>query len=89
LIARIRKHMIIVQEVMSYWDIKQILDDMKEILLKREYKPTYFFEGTPIIGQGGFSVIIKLERELSEADKKVLEKILRYRGFKIVYEDEA
>ena len=88
MIARISKKMIIVQEAPTHWDIRYALEDVNHILLTKKYKPVYFFEGTPVIGQGGFSVIIKLDRELQPAEMRMLKRLLSNRGIKVIIEDE-
>ena len=88
MIVRVSSKTIIIQEAMSYWDLRSVLDDVNSILLSKGYRPTYYFEGTPIMGQGGFSVIIKLERGLGVLDKKVLTSILRNKGLNVILEDE-
>jgi len=87
LIARIGKKIIIVQEAPTHWDVRYALEDINHILLTKKYKPTYFFEGTPAIGQGGFSVIIKLERELKDEERRILKRLLSNRGIKVIMED--
>lgn len=88
MIARISKKTIIVQEAPTHWDIKYALEDINHILLTKKYKPIYFFEGTPVIGQGGFSVIIKLDKELQPAEMRILKRLLSNRGIKVIMEDE-
>ncbi len=87
MIARIGRRIIIVQEAPTHWDVQYALEDINHILLARKYKPTYFFEGTPAIGQGGFSVIIKLDRELRDEERRILKRLLSSRGIKVIMED--
>jgi len=87
LIARLSKRTIVVQEAMSYWDLRSVLENINPVLLSKGYKPAYFFEGTPILGQGGFSVIIKLDRDLGELEYKILERILTNLGLRVVREE--
>jgi len=87
LIARLSKRVIVVQEAASHWDLRSVLENINPVLLSKGYKPTYFFEGTPVLGQGGFSVIIKLDRDLGELEFKVLEKILNNLGLRVVREE--
>lgn len=87
-IARISAKSIVIQEAWSYWDLRDVLDGVNQILLHRRYKPVYFFEGTPVLGQGGFSVIIKLDRELGELERKSLKHLLENRGVKVIEEDK-
>ncbi len=87
MLARISNDKIIVQEAMSYWDLRYVLDDLNQILLSKGFKPKYFFGGTPVMGQGGFSVIIKLDKKLLEYDKKLLSRILRGHGVEVVFEE--
>jgi len=84
LIARIERRNIVLQEASNYWELRSVLDNVNQILLSRKYKPTYFFQGTPVIGQGGFSVIIKLDRELTEEDVRILKRILSSSGINVV-----
>ncbi|OYT38456.1 MAG: hypothetical protein B6U89_05910 [Desulfurococcales archaeon ex4484_58] len=84
MIARIERRNIVLQEASNYWELRSVLDNVNQILLSRKYKPTYFFQGTPVIGQGGFSVIIKLDRELTEEDVRILKRILSSSGINVV-----
>lgn len=86
MIARLSKKQIIIQEAMNYWDLRDILDHINQVLLTKKYSPQYFFEGTPVMGQGGFSVIIKLDKELGDLEYRVLEKILSQQGIKVFHE---
>ncbi len=87
MIARIGRNLIIVQEAPTHWDVRYALEDINHILLTRKYKPVYFFEGTPAMGQGGFSVIIKLDRELMDEERRILKRLLSNRGIKVIMED--
>jgi hypothetical protein len=87
LIARLSRNTIIVQEVITYWDLRSVLEQINPILLSKGYKPKYFFEGTPVIGQGGFSMIIKLDRELGSLEIKILTRLLSRMGLKVIRED--
>ncbi|MFZ8790865.1 MAG: hypothetical protein ACO2OS_01090 [Thermosphaera aggregans] len=88
MIGRLSKNKIIIQEAWSQYDIRDILDDINPILVSKGYSPTYFFEGTPVLGVGGFSVIIKLAKDLTDADYRVIKRILLLRNIKIVEEDK-
>ncbi|ADG90705.1 hypothetical protein [Thermosphaera aggregans] len=88
MIGRLSKNKIIIQEAWSQYDIRDILDDVNPILVSKGYSPTYFFEGTPVLGIGGFSVIIKLAKDLTDADYRVIKRILLLRNIKIVEEDK-
>jgi len=88
MIGRLSKNKIIIQEAWTQYDIRDILDDINPILVSKGYSPTYFFEGTPVLGVGGFSVIIKLAKELTDADYRVIKRILLLRNIKIVEEDK-
>jgi len=85
-IARISSQQIIIQEAMNYWDIRSILDNLNPLLLEHDYKPVFFFEGTPVLGQGGFSVIIKLSKSLSDTDRRIIKRLLENNGLKVVEE---
>ncbi|AFK51188.1 hypothetical protein TCELL_0764 [Thermogladius calderae 1633] len=87
MIARLTRRTIIIQEAYSHWDIQDVLNDINPILLTGNYQPVYFFEGSPIIGQGGFHVMIKLSKELTESDYKVIRRLLMMRGINVVEED--
>lgn len=87
MIARLSKRVIVVQEAVSHWDLRSVLENINPVLLSKGYKPTFFFEGTPILGQGGFSVIIKLDRDLGELEYKVVERILSNLGLRVVREE--
>ncbi len=63
------------------------MEEVNQILLTRKYRPTYFFEGTPALGQGGFSVLVKLDRELREEERRLLRRLLSNRGIKVIMED--
>ena len=88
MIGRLSKNKIIIQEAWSQYDIRDVLDDINPILVSKGYSPTYFFEGTPVLGVGGFSVIIKLAKDLTDADYRVIKRILLLRNIKIVEEDK-
>lgn len=88
MIGRLSKNKIIIQEAWTQYDIRDILDDINSILVSKGYYPTYFFEGTPVLGVGGFSVIIKLAKDLTDADYRVIKRILLLRNIKIVEEDK-
>jgi hypothetical protein len=88
MIGRLSKNKIIIQEAWTQYDIRDILDDINPILVSKGYSPTYFFEGTPVLGVGGFSVIIKLAKDLTDADYRVIKRILLLRNIKIVEEDK-
>ncbi|MCI4461338.1 MAG: hypothetical protein JHC12_00030 [Thermogladius sp.] len=88
MIARISKRSLIIQEAYSHWDIQDILNEINPILVSGDYQPTYFFEGTPIIGQGGFHVIIKLSKDLNESDQRIIKRLLSMRGVKVVEEEK-
>lgn len=87
MIGRLSKNRIIIQEAWSQHDIRDILDDINPILVSKGYSPTYFFEGTPVLGVGGFSVIIKLAKELTDTDYRVIRRILLFKNIKIVEEE--
>ncbi|ABN69147.1 hypothetical protein Smar_0034 [Staphylothermus marinus F1] len=87
MIARIGRKIIVLQEAPTHWDIRYALEDVNHILLTKEYKPIYFFEGTPAIGQGGFSVIVKLDREMKDEERRILKRLLSNRGIKVIMED--
>ncbi|WP_440059225.1 hypothetical protein ACSU1N_05405 [Thermogladius sp. 4427co] len=86
MIARLGKNTLVIQEAYSHWDIQDVLNDINPILVSGGYQPAYFFNGTPVIGQGGFSVIIKLGKELSESDMRLIRRLLSIRGIKVVEE---
>jgi hypothetical protein len=88
MIARISKRSLIIQEAYSHWDIQDILNEINPILVSGDYQPTYFFEGTPIVGQGGFHVIIKLSKDLSESDQRIIKRLLSMREVKVVEEEK-
>jgi hypothetical protein len=88
MIGRLSKNKIIIQEAWTQYDIRDILDDINPILVSKGYSPTYFFEGTPVLGVGGFSVLIKLAKDLTDADYRVIKRILLLRNIKIVEEDK-
>ena len=89
MIARIGRRVIIIQEAPTHWDIRYALEDINQILLKKrdKYNPQYFFEGTPAMGQGGFTVIIKLSAELPDTERRILKRLLASRGIKVIMED--
>lgn len=87
MIARIGRKIIVLQEAPTHWDIRYALEDVNHILLTKKYKPIYFFEGTPAIGQGGFSVIVKLDREMKDEERRILKRLLSNRGIKVIMED--
>lgn len=87
MIARIGRKIIVLQEAQTHWDIRYALEDVNHILLTKKYKPIYFFEGTPAIGQGGFSVIVKLDREMKDEERRILKRLLSNRGIKVIMED--
>ena len=89
MIARIGRRVIIIQEAPTHWDVRYALEDINQILLKKKdrYNPQYFFEGTPAIGQGGFTVIIKLSAELPDVERRILKRLLTSRGIKVIMED--
>ncbi len=68
---------------MSYNELKYLLDELTSILLTHRYKPVFYFEGSPVIGSEGFTVIIKLERPLSESDRLLLKKLMSVFGVEI------
>jgi len=70
----------------TYWDLKNVLDQLNQVLLSKKYKPVYFFEGTPVIGQGGFSVIIKLDRELGDLEYRVIKRLLSNLCMRVIEE---
>lgn len=84
MIARLEGDKIIIQEAVTHWDIKDVLDELNPLLLSRGYEPKYFFEGTPVLGQGGFSVIIKLAKPLEPPHKRLIKKILEARNVKVI-----
>lgn len=86
MIARIGRRHLIIQEAYSHWDLQDVLGEVNPILVSGGYKPVYFFEGTPVLGQGGFSVLIKLERELSDRDKRIIARLLGARGIRVFEE---
>jgi hypothetical protein len=88
MIARLTRRTIIIQEAYTHWDIQDVLNDINPILLTGNYQPAYFFEGSPIMGQGGFHVIIKLSKDLSESDYRVIRRLLMIRGINVVEEDK-
>lgn len=84
MIARLEDDKIIVQEAATHWDIKDVLDELNPLLLSKGYEPKYFFEGTPVIGQGGFSVIIKLARPLEPGHRRLIRKLLEAHNIKVI-----
>lgn len=84
LIARVESDKIVIQEAITHWDIRNILDQINPILASRGYRPVFFFEGTPVIGQGGFSVIIKLGKSLSQDDKRLIKRVIQSLGVKVI-----
>jgi len=88
MLARISRDKIVLQEFMTHWDVRAALEEVNKILLTKKMKPQYYFEGTPVMGQGGFSVIIKLDKPLTGMDARTIARLLMGRGVKIIYEDE-
>ena len=88
MLARISRDKIVLQEFMTHWDVRAALEEVNKILLTKKMKPQYYFEGTPVMGQGGFSVIIKLDKPLTDMDARTIARLLMGRGVKIIYEDE-
>ncbi|ADV64692.1 hypothetical protein [Desulfurococcus mucosus] len=88
MIGRITGSTITLQEAMNYWDLRSVLEVLNPLLVEHGYEPVFFFEGTPVLGQGGFSVIIKLSKELAPSDRRLVKRILEANGFKVVEEDQ-
>ncbi len=88
MLARISREKIVLQEFMTHWDVRAALEEINKILLSKGMRPQYFFEGTPVMGQGGFSVIIKLDKPLTGMDARTIARLLRSRGIRIIFEDE-
>lgn len=88
MICRLSRDKIIVQEAWSQYDIRDILDSLNPILVSKNYSPTFFFEGTPVLGVGGFSVIIKLAKPLSETDYRVVKRLFTLRNIAVIEEDK-
>jgi len=72
---------------MSYNELKYLLDELTPILLTRGYKPTFYFEGSPVVGSEGLTVIIKLEKTLSESDYSLLKRLMSVFGVEICGEE--
>ncbi len=89
MIARIGRKIIIIQEAPTHWDVRYALEDINQIILKKKdkYNPQYFFEGTPAIGQGGFTVIIKLSQEMPDEERRIIKRLLANRGIKVIMEE--
>lgn len=85
--ARIASKLIVVRGASSYTDLRDVIDGINQVLLPRGYRLAYFFEGTPVLGGEGFSVIVKLDRALGDAERKAILRILVNRRI-VVEEDE-
>lgn len=84
LIARVEPDKIVIQEAITHWDIRSVLDQINPLLASKGYQPVFFFEGTPVIGQGGFSVIIKLGKPLNPDDKRLIKRIITSLGVRVI-----
>ncbi|MEM0378471.1 MAG: hypothetical protein QXP68_05290 [Thermosphaera sp.] len=88
MICRLSRDRIIVQEAWSQYDIREVLDSLNPILTTKNYSPTFFFEGTPVLGVGGFSVIIKLAKPLSDSDYRIIKRLFTLRKITVIEEDK-
>ncbi|MEZ0393676.1 MAG: hypothetical protein ABWK00_01320 [Desulfurococcaceae archaeon] len=88
MIARISQRMLVLQEIYAHWDAQEILREVNEVLLRgKRSAPKYFFEGSPVVGHGGISIVIKLDEDLSQEERRALRRLLAARGFKVIEED--
>jgi hypothetical protein len=68
---------------MSYNELKYLLDEITPILLTHGYKPSYYFEGSPVTGSEGLIVTIKFEKPLSEEVLSLIKRLMRVFGVEI------
>jgi hypothetical protein len=68
---------------MSYNELKYLLDEITPILLTHGYKPSYYFEGSPVTGSEGLIVTIKFEKPLSEEVLSLIKRLMRAFGVEI------
>lgn len=81
--AQFRCDSIIVYGTMSYNELKYLLDEITPILLTHGYKPSYYFEGSPVTGSEGLIVTIKFEKPLSEEVLSLIKRLMRAFGVEI------
>jgi len=81
--AKFNSNSITIYGTMSYNELKYLLDEITPLLLTHGYRPTYYFEGSPVTGSEGLVVEIKIERPLSQEDLTLVKKLMRVFGVEI------
>lgn len=71
---------IVIEGLVRHWDVKKVIDDLNQVLLSRNYSPIYYFEGTPVSGEGGMIVRIVLAKPITSDDRAVVKKLLEING---------
>jgi hypothetical protein len=80
------KKSIVLRNVLNHVYVERVIYDLNPILLSKDYKPLYYFEGSPQVSEGGLIVTIKLSRELSREDRDFIKRLVELIGFTVVEE---
>ncbi len=82
--AEIRKKEIIVKNVHTHIDARDIIETINNIILSRNLKMMFDFEGSPGPLGGGMTIRIRFNKELSDIDINTLKKIFELRHIPVV-----
>lgn len=79
----ISRREIIIKEVVDQWIVQRILENLNPLLLTKGYGPRYYFEGSPVIANGGMILTIRLSKDLLQEDKNFIKRYMETWGFKV------
>lgn len=84
MIIKITRNRIVIQGAWSTWDVQYVLREISNILLERGYRPAVHFTGTPMGGNGGISVDIVLDKEMTKSDYDIVKKVIKNLGLRLI-----
>ena len=79
MIAEIGKKELVIRKVHTHIDAREIIDMINNVILSRNLRMTFNFEGSPGPLGEGMTIRIKFSRELSDVDISALKKIFELR----------
>jgi len=83
MIAKIGRKELVIGEVHTHIDAREIINTINNVILSKDLKMTFDFEGSPGPLGEGMTIRIRFSRELSDIVISALKKIFELRGIPV------
>lgn len=84
MIAEIGKKELVIREVHTHIDAREIIEMISNVVLSKNLKMAFDFEGSPGPLGRGMTIRIRFSRELSDVDVNALRKIFELRKIPVI-----